>query len=197
MAFHVTPFHEQRKFMELTKENDNQGSRNINHLSELAQRFSNVKQEIADIERALKAKIMERERLEKQEIPDFMTELGLNACTLPNGYSITLKNFYYARIPAIDEKKPETIVARKKAFDWLREHGHGGLIKEEIKLWPDARTRSLMLEFFEEFKIPFDETESVHHKTLEAWFKGQVESGSEVPQELFKGYVGRVADIKV
>ncbi len=197
MAFHTIPYHEQRRKLVGDVQPATDGIRNMRHLTELTERFSTVKQEIELLEKQVKIKVQEREKLEKTEIPDFMMELGMEQVTLANGYSIDVQPFYYARIPSIDPKKPETIKAREAAFQWLRDNGHGGIIKEEISIIPDERTHILIEEFCKEFSIPYDSSESVHHKTLEAWFKEQIEQGVNIPMETFKGYVGRVAKVKV
>lgn len=58
-----------------------------------------------------------------------------------------------------------------EAFQWLQDHGYGDIIKERTVI-------------------------NVHPSTLKAWAKERVESGDNIPDDLFGVYVGRKAVLK-
>jgi len=58
-----------------------------------------------------------------------------------------------------------------EAFQWLEDHGYGDIIKERTVV-------------------------NVHPSTLKAWAKERVESGDNIPDDLFGVYVGRKAVLK-
>ena len=66
-----------------------------------------------------------RQTLSEQTIPNLMQQAGLSMLKLADGSSVEVKPFYSARIPASKSEE---------AFDWLRENGHGDLIKNQVSL---------------------------------------------------------------
>ena len=54
-----------------------------------------------------------------------MQQAGVELIKLEGGISVEVKPFYSARIPASRSEE---------AFDWLRENGHGDLIKNQVSL---------------------------------------------------------------
>lgn len=59
-----------------------------------------------------------------------------------------------------------------EAFDWLKDNGFGSLIKTKVV-----------------------ESTGVHHQTLKAFVKEQMEAGNEIPQETFGVFVKQVTKI--
>lgn len=114
-------------------------------------------------EERLKAQKEKLRVIEQVALPDLMTELGVEGLTLSDGTSISIKPMYGASITKDHEGE---------AFDWLKEHGFGDLIKERMVV-------------------------NVHPMTLRAWYKERVEAGEEVPDTLFSGFVGRKAVVKL
>lgn len=168
----------------------------LDHLTKLVSRLEEVKAEIKNKEEEVKRLTTERERLEKLDIPDYMLELGLDSALLTSGLSVIVQPFYYARLPSLDDIKPESVSRRENALKWLRDHNHGGIIKENIVVIPSLANAQLVLDFLKEIQASYEEKSSVHWKTLESWFKEVVSSGQSVPMDLFSGYVGRLAKVK-
>ena len=63
--------------------------------------------------------------LSEQTIPNLMQKAGVELIKLEDGSSVEVKPFYSARIPASKSEE---------AFQWLRENGHGDLIKNQVSL---------------------------------------------------------------
>lgn len=134
----------------------------------------------------LKAKIKD---LEESQIPDTLLESGFpEGVFLPNGGMVQVKPFYFARV---NKENPQPF------YHWLRENGHGGLVKSHFEQWlVDARAVQLLKELFQHFKINYDLSEGIHWKQLESWFREQSEKNTELPTDLFENFIGRRAYIK-
>ena len=63
--------------------------------------------------------------LSEQTIPNLMQQAGIAMLKLKDGSSVEVKPFYSARIP---------VSRSEEAFTWLRENGHGDLIKNQVSL---------------------------------------------------------------
>ena len=63
--------------------------------------------------------------LSEQTIPNLMQKAGVELIKLEGGVSVEVKPFYSARIPASKSEE---------AFQWLRDSGHGDLIKNQVSL---------------------------------------------------------------
>ena len=84
-----------------------------------------VQKQISATEEQLK-KLQEAESLlSEQTIPNLMQQAGVQLLKLSDGSSVEVKPKYKARIP---ESRSE------EAFAWLRENGHGDLIKNQISM---------------------------------------------------------------
>ena len=82
-----------------------------------------LEEEIEQLQEQLKAKATAARKLSQEIIPARMSELGLESLTLKDGSSVKIKQLVHAAIP---------IPYREEAFKWLRDNGHGDLIKNEI-----------------------------------------------------------------
>jgi hypothetical protein len=139
--------------------------------------------ELKDINRQL-------EEVATKLLPNAMQAVGLEEIKLTDGSKVSVSQFYSASI------KEEN---RNTAHEWLRENGHGSLIKNSFEInlgkGEDAKASKLRKELVKQ-QVPFSEDSSVHSSTLRAWLKEQIEGGVKVPLELFGAFIGRKAKIK-
>jgi hypothetical protein len=159
-------------------------------VSSLANKQLQLATQVAEIESMLKAKKEELRLTSEQELPDAMQSAGLTQITLSSGERISIGEFYNAHISKANQEK---------AYEWLIENGHEGLIKNEV-----------LLKFGREESTVVDETvsalqsrglspevrQSVHPSTLKAFVKEQFTSGNDIPTEPFGIYIGTKATIK-
>lgn len=146
--------------------------------------------EIEALETKLSELKAQKRTLQEITIPDVMTEHGMSAITLFSGIRVELKPFYYARLP----KETSRL---EQFFAWLRDNGFGALVKSKFEIFTtDAEETKALVDFFAECNIPYDLNESIHWKTLEAWYKEQYEHAVSLPELLFDHYTGRKANIK-
>jgi len=122
----------------------------------------------------------ERARILREEtIPGAMQELGIEELKLSTGQKLSIKQEVYASIPAAN---------KYMAFDWLTEHGFGGLIKVEVI----TQFGKGELHEAEQLAVQLRDLglqpmldQSVHPQTLKAFIKEQLASGANFPLDMF------------
>jgi len=128
--------------------------------------------------------------LSEQTIPNLMQQAGISMLKLADGSSVEVKPFYSARIPA--SKSDE-------AFNWLRENGHGDLIKNQVSLEFGMKQDNEAKSIVEELKakgLPVKQKTSVHPSRLRGFVREQIQDlGKDVPAELFGTYVANKTKI--
>ena len=128
--------------------------------------------------------------LSEQTIPNLMQQAGLSLLKLADGSSVEVKPFYSARIPA--SKSDE-------AFNWLRENGHGDLIKNQVSLEFGMKQDNEAKSIVEELKakgLPVKQKTTVHPSSLRGFVREQIQDlGKDVPAELFGTYVANKTKI--
>jgi hypothetical protein len=167
----------------------------LRSVNTLAKQQIQLEDDVAELELKLKTKKAELLSVSQTLLPGAMIEAGCSMFRLPDGSSIEIKDFVDASLPSRD-KDPEK---REKAFQWLDETGHNDIVKNEVKLLftrgeDEVARRAFALLLQHGFVPQKDQT--IHHQTLKAFIKEQLESGVNVPMDLFNAYLGRRAKIK-
>lgn len=162
----------------------------LGKISSLAERYTDLDEDIKDVEARLKVLKEQARDIAEKQLPDAMAEVGMAKFTLTDGSEVIVKPYYSAKIS--DEK-------REECFGWLQDHGHEALIKDEVVLTFNRGEHEKAEEFkakLEEQGLEYSGKMGVHPQTLTAFVKEQVESGAEFPLELFNVYIGQIAKIK-
>jgi hypothetical protein len=165
----------------------------VHRLANQAQMLIMAQEAVAECEEDLRiAKEMLR-KLEQEEIPSTMQELGVENFTLTNGAKISINTFYDAKIS--DENRGE-------ALRWLHDHGFGSLIKTEVSCKFDRESYDeaiALTHLLKEKGFDYVDKETVHPMTLKTFVKTQIESTEEdvarPPKELFGIYIGKKAKV--
>lgn len=170
----------------VTPEND------LKRLVQLAELMVAKEQEFDAAEKALaelKAVVL---RLEREDIPTLMAEVGVSEIKLTGGKTVTLKEDVDAKIT--DANKPQ-------AFAWLLEHGFGGIIKTAVTVQfgkgehdEAASIQSALQAKYKDRPVVLDE--NVHYQTLKAFVKERMAAGEAVPADLFGVYPYTKAVVK-
>ena len=161
-----------------------------NSLSEKVMELKDLEDEIANAEDSIK-KLKEKAKIISQiEIPQMMETMNIKKLKLKDGESVEVGKFYSASIP--EENK-------QGAFEWLRNNGLGDIIKNEITVTfgrgednkaSDYATLARGQGFEPVQKV------GVNPQTLKATLRERVESGLNMPSEIFKTFVGNQTKIK-
>ena len=128
--------------------------------------------------------------LSEQTIPNLMQQAGVELIKLEGGISVEVKPFYSARIPSSKFEE---------AFTWLRDNGHGDLIKNQISLEFGMKQDNEAKSLIEELKakgLPVKQKTTVHPSSLRGFVREQIQDlGKDVPAELFGTYVANKTKI--
>lgn len=162
----------------------------LKKVSRLAEALVDKEEEIKEAEARLKILKEQQRDLAEKQLPDAMAEVGMAKFELTDGSEVTIKPYYSAKI---GEDK------REECFNWLLDHGHEALIKDEVSITFNRGEHDKAEEFrsqLQEQGLEYSGKMGVHPQTLTAFVKEQVESGAEFPLELFNVYIGQIAKVK-
>jgi len=129
--------------------------------------------------------------LSETAIPELMDKVGLTRFTTREGIPFKVADQVFASI---------TKAKAAAAHRWLDDHGHGQIMRRTVVVEfgrekeDDARelTAALVAEYGDD-GVKCDK--SVHTSTLKMWAREQLESGADIPLELFGIHVRRIAKI--
>lgn len=113
-------------------------------LIEAAKELGRLRDQKEELEAELKVINKAKTELETQRLPQMMEDAEVEKMTIEGVGTLYTQAGVYASILASD---------RDKAYDWLREHGHGDIVKE-----------------------------TVHHQSLTAWVKEMLGDGNQLPE---------------
>ena len=163
---------------------------NIQSLADQVEKLNTLDQQVVLLEKDLKQKKKDFEYLSGEVIPTMMAEMGLSQLKLMDGSSVDVKPNYSANI---------TIANRDAAFNWLRTNGLGDIIKNEISVSfgrnEDNKAADYVALAAERGYQPTQKLK-VEPMTLKALVRERIESGKEMPTELFNVFVGNKTTIK-
>lgn len=152
----------------------------LKRIVELATLMVAQQRRVEDLKRDLETAQRDLARIETEDLPELMSEVGLNSVTLDDGSVIEVKQDVQC---GISEER------RNAAHAWLIEHGFGGLIKTEVVVAFGRGEKEAAEEFSAEVVQLTGHTpavkEAVHASTLKAFVKEQLEAGVAIPFDLF------------
>ena len=155
----------------------------IRRIAELANKQLELEREVQIKEEELKAKKEELRSVQEHDLPDAFAEAGISEIKLADGSRVKSEPFVTAHI-----SKANT----EKAHEWLVNNGHGNIIKREIlaKFAKGDDNFIAAMKALQSIGIKVDSKEAVHHQTLKAFAKEQIQKGTDVPVDLFGLYSG-------
>jgi|TARA_B100000929_G_C15474033_1_gene408843 hypothetical protein len=148
-----------------------------------------MEDEIQNAENSL-SKLKEKAKVLSQiEIPQMMDEMQITKLKLRDGESVEIKKIYGASIPH---------ESQQEAFQWLREHDLGDIIKNDITVTFGRGEDNKAMQYANLAKGQgFEPIQKigVHPQTLKAVVRERLESGREMPTGLFKTFAGNQTKI--
>ena len=170
------------------------------NLSEKVIELKSVEDEIKNAEKSISMLKEKAKTLSEFEIPKMMQEMNITKLKLKDGESIEIKPYYYASVAQGRGEDDSAFIERKsKAFNWLRDNGLGDIIKNDVTVTfgrdEDNKAIAYATLAKEQGFEPVQK-ETVHAITLKALVRERLESGKEVPSDLFKTYAGNSTKIK-
>jgi hypothetical protein len=118
-------------------------------------------------------------KIERVDLPDLIRETGLMELTLEDGVKVKIVDEIDCGVS--QERKP-------MAYDWLREHGAGALIKVVVGVvfgkGEEAKAATLTSQLIKKYGADnVTDKEDVHYQTLKSYIKGQLAAAAEYDGE--------------
>ena len=158
-------------------------------LSDKVIELRNLEDQVAASEKHTKDLKEKAKQLSNFDIPKMMEEMNVKKLKLKDGASIEVKPFYGANIPANKQEE---------AFNWLREHGLGDIIKNDVTVTFGMSEDNKAMAYATLAKgqgyEPIQKI-GVHNQTLKAVVRERTESGKDMPADLFNTFVGNQTKI--
>ena len=158
-------------------------------LSDQVVKLQSLEDEIEEKEKELKELKRKSELLSGEVIPTMMQEMNISTLKLADGSAVEVKPIYGASIP---KDKQEG------AFKWLRDNGLGDLIKNQIIVAfgrnEDNKAMAYATLAQGQGYEPVQKLK-VEPMTLKALVRERLESGKEMPTELFNVFAGNQTKI--
>ena len=158
-------------------------------LSDKVIELKDLEDEILNAETSIKKLKEKALQLSAVEIPAMMDEMQITKLKLKDGESVEIKKIYGASIP-VDQKE--------EAFQWLRNNGLGDLIKNEITVTFGMGEDNKAVSYADLARgHGFEPTQKVgvSPMSLKAMVRERLESGQDVPADLFKPFAGNQTKI--
>ena len=157
---------------------------NAKALSDQVTKLQSLEDEIDEQEKKLKELKRNQELLSGEVIPTMMTEMNISTLKLADGSAVEVKPVYGASIPA---------AKKEDAFNWLRKNGLGDLIKNEITVAFGRNEDNKAMAYANlaqgQGYEPIQKLK-VDPMTLKAMVRERLESGQEMPSDLFNVFAG-------
>lgn len=153
-------------------------------LSDQVVKLKQLEDELVDKEKELKELKRHIDLVSGEVIPTMMQEMNISTLKLADGSSVEVKPVYGASI---------TTANKEAAYTWLRENGLGDLIKNEITVSfgrneDNKASQYAILAKGQGFE-PVQKLK-VEPMTLKALVRERLESGQEMPSDLFNVFAG-------
>jgi hypothetical protein len=153
-------------------------------LSDQVVKLKQLEDDLVDKEKELKELKRHIDLVSGEVIPTMMQEMNISTLKLADGSSVEVKPVYGASI---------TVANKEAAYTWLRENGLGDLIKNEITVSFGRNEDNKASEYANLAKgqgfEPFQKLK-VEPMTLKALVRERLESGQEMPSDLFNVFAG-------
>ena len=157
---------------------------NIKSLADQVKSLRDLEDQVKADEELLKNKKRDIEKISGEIIPTLLSEMGLSSLKLADGSAVEVKPYYAANI---------SIKNQEAAYNWLRSNGLGDIIKNDITVSFGRNEDNKAADYANLAKSRgFEPTQKlkVEPMTLKALVRERIESGKEMPTDIFNVFVG-------
>ena len=148
-------------------------------------RLKTKEDELVSLEEQVKNKKEEIDEISSRIIPELLAEQGLSAIKLADGSNVSVKKEFRCTLPK-DEVK------REAAYQWLRNEKLGDIIKNNVFVTfgkgEDDKAKQL-LDLAAENGYEPQQKSDVAWMTLTALFRERIESGLDMPSDVFSTWI--------
>jgi hypothetical protein len=175
---HINFEEDKKEVLDMSTDNDKKS------LSDQVEKLKDLEDSIVAKEEELKQLKQQADAISGEVIPTMMQELNISTLKLADGSAVEVKPVYGASISA--ERKEE-------AFEWLRSNGLGDLIKNEVTVSFGRNEDNKAIAYATLAQgqgFQPSQKLKVEPMTLKALVRERLESGKEMPTELFNVFAG-------
>jgi hypothetical protein len=127
-------------------------------------------------------------KIERDELPELFSKAKISSLTVEADGNHPA--FIAERTTVYNAKIPEN--KRQEAFQWFEQQGHGDLIKSVINIifgMQEYEQRLRVMKLLSDAGVEYYTNESVHHMTLKAFVRTELQAGHIIPMDLLGAYI--------
>ena len=157
----------------------------VTNLADECQKLKDTEDMIKSAEKHLKDLKTKADDIGSRVIPELLAEQGLTSIKLSDGSSVSVKKEYRCTLPKDDSK-------REQCYKWLRDNQLGDIIKNNVSVTfgrgEDDKAKQLLdLAVANGFEP--SQKSDVSWNTLTALFRERIESGLDMPSDVFSTWI--------
>ena len=157
----------------------------VTNLADECQKLKDTEDMIKSAEQHLKDLKAKADDIGSRVIPELLAEQGLTSIKLADGSSVSVKKEYRCTLPKDDSK-------REQCYKWLRDNQLGDIIKNNVSVTfgrgEDDKAKQL-LDLAVANGFDPQQKSDVSWNTLTALFRERIESGLDMPSEVFSTWI--------
>jgi len=173
------------KNMMLEDSKDLLDSVEVTNLADECQKLKDTEDMIKSAEEHLQDLKAKADDIGSRVIPELLAEQGLTSIKLADGSAVTVKKEYRCTLPKDDTR-------REQCYKWLRDQGLEDIIKNNIfvtfRKGEDNKAQQL-LDLAAENGFEPEQKSDVAWATLTALFRERIESGLDMPSDVFSTWI--------
>ena len=157
----------------------------VTNLADECQKLKDTEDMIKSAEKHLKDLKAKADDIGSRVIPELLAEQGLTSIKLADGSSVSVKKEYRCTLPKDDSR-------REQCYKWLRDNQLGDIIKNNVSVTfgrgeDDKAQQLLDLAVANGFEP--SQKSDVSWNTLTALFRERIESGLDMPSDVFSTWI--------
>ena len=157
----------------------------VTNLADECQKLKDTEDMIKSAEKHLQDLKAKADDIGSRVIPELLAEQGLTSLKLADGSSVSVKKEYRCTLPK-DESR------REQCYNWLRDNQLGDIIKNNVSVTfgrgeDDKAQQLLDLAVANGFEP--SQKSDVSWNTLTALFRERIESGLDMPSDVFSTWI--------
>ena len=157
----------------------------VTNLADECQKLKDTEDMIKSAEKHLQDLKAKADDIGSRVIPELLAEQGLTSIKLSDGSSVSVKKEYRCTLPKDDSK-------REQCYKWLRDNQLGDIIKNNVSVTfgrgEDDKAKQLLdLAVANGFEP--SQKSDVSWNTLTALFRERIESGLDMPSDVFSTWI--------
>ena len=157
----------------------------VTNLADECQKLKDTEDMIKSAEKHLQDLKAKADDIGSRVIPELLAEQGLTSLKLADGSSVSVKKEYRCTLPKDDSK-------REQCYKWLRDNQLGDIIKNNVSVTfgrgEDDKAQQL-LDLAAANGFEPQQKSDVAWATLTALFRERIESGLDMPSDVFSTWI--------